>query len=160
MIDCNHCIPIQRCTAGVRFHWLCRKRHIWRSETSGRVCVCLCVCIQTLFAIILLLTIVCRFLMSVMSLCGLFVFFRNCNHFTSDFCQRLCGATPPRWVNRLARIASWMPQSVINSLPPQLFSSPSSITSLHTPAGVYMCVCGVTIDCTRIGLATPRTLYT
>ena len=44
--------------------------------------------------------------------------FRNCNHFSADLCQRLCQATPPRWINRLAYIGSWMP-FVLNCLPPQ-----------------------------------------
>ena len=73
---------------------------------------------------------------------------RNCNHFSSDFCQRLCGATPPRWINRLAQIASWMP-FVLNCLPPQLLSSPSpSHLSPTDVPGACVCV----YVCSSIGI--------
>lgn len=29
---------------------------------------------------------------------------RNCNHFTDDFCQRICGNGIPGWVNRAAKV--------------------------------------------------------
>jgi hypothetical protein len=66
--------------------------------------------------------------------CDYSILHRNCNHFSSNFCQRLCGATPPRWINRLAQIASWMP-FVLNCLPPQLLSSPSHspLSPTHIP---------------------------
>ncbi|CAI8048352.1 Deubiquitinase DESI2 [Geodia barretti] len=72
--------------------------------------------------------------------CDYTILHRNCNHFSSDFCQRLCGATPPRWINRLAQIASWMP-FVLNCLPPQLLSSPSHshLSPTDVPALVSFC---------------------
>ncbi|KAG5456094.1 MAG: PPPDE putative peptidase domain-containing protein [Olpidium bornovanus] len=33
----------------------------------------------------------------------------NCNHFTSDLCQRLIGKPAPAWINRLAKFANLVP---------------------------------------------------
>ncbi|XP_068683860.1 deubiquitinase DESI2-like [Montipora capricornis] len=34
---------------------------------------------------------------------------KNCNHFTSEFCQALCNKPIPGWVNRLASVSSYFP---------------------------------------------------
>ncbi|RMX50143.1 hypothetical protein pdam_00002841 [Pocillopora damicornis] len=34
---------------------------------------------------------------------------KNCNHFTSEFCQALCNKSIPGWVNRLASVGSYLP---------------------------------------------------
>jgi hypothetical protein len=35
--------------------------------------------------------------------------YNNCNHFSNDLCQRLCGKSIPKWINRLAFLASYVP---------------------------------------------------
>lgn len=37
------------------------------------------------------------------------LFYKNCNHFSNDLCQRLCGKSIPKWINRLAFLASYIP---------------------------------------------------
>ena len=55
---------------------------------------------------------------------------QNCNHFADALCMRLLGKRIPSFVNRLARIGSWikfiLPQSVksLNPIP----SDPSNTT--------------------------------
>ncbi|GJD12126.1 DeSI-like protein At4g17486 [Galdieria sulphuraria] len=37
------------------------------------------------------------------------LFYNNCNHFSNDLCERLCGKSIPKWINRLAFLASYIP---------------------------------------------------
>lgn len=37
---------------------------------------------------------------------------RNCNHFSTDVCLALCGASPPAWVNRIAGLGAKLPLCV------------------------------------------------
>ncbi|XP_065920143.1 desumoylating isopeptidase 1 homolog isoform X2 [Dysidea avara] len=41
---------------------------------------------------------------------------RNCNHFTQEVCQELTGEILPSWVNRLAKVSSYIP--FVNSFLP------------------------------------------
>ncbi|BFZ54393.1 hypothetical protein PYCC9005_001428 [Savitreella phatthalungensis] len=41
---------------------------------------------------------------------------RNCNHFSADLAERLCGADVPAWLNRIAGMAANLPSCVSGAL--------------------------------------------
>ena len=61
---------------------------------------------------------------------------KNCNHFAEELCLRLLGKALPSYINRLARMGTWvsflLPQSLKSLNPiPDSGSSPTNGTSMH-----------------------------
>ncbi|XP_020624933.1 desumoylating isopeptidase 2-like isoform X4 [Orbicella faveolata] len=60
--------------------------------------------------------------------------FRNCNHFTSEFCQALCNKSIPAWVNRLASVGSYLP--FLLKCIPREWISPEPCSPTRSPSYV------------------------
>ncbi|KER20799.1 hypothetical protein T265_10736 [Opisthorchis viverrini] len=54
---------------------------------------------------------------------------RNCNHFSDSFIQILCGASLPKWINRLASVGAKLP--FIERTIPRVWLTPRSLEELN-----------------------------
>ncbi|XP_020624931.1 desumoylating isopeptidase 2-like isoform X2 [Orbicella faveolata] len=59
---------------------------------------------------------------------------KNCNHFTSEFCQALCNKSIPAWVNRLASVGSYLP--FLLKCIPREWISPEPCSPTRSPSYV------------------------